>query len=94
MLDTRRIPLKHSAKDINVKRAKLAARKVGPLVIKKMINDNAARLILPRSMNPANPTFNVDVLSHYVSNPDKFDYRALPKASRIITDETTGEISI
>ncbi|KAG6574445.1 Retrotransposon nucleocapsid protein [Phytophthora cinnamomi] len=91
MLDTRRIPLKHAAKDIDVKRAKLAARKVGPFVIKRMINDNAARLILPRSMKSLNPTFNVDVLSHYVSNPDKFETRVLPKASRIITNEDTGE---
>ncbi|GMF51890.1 unnamed protein product [Phytophthora fragariaefolia] len=45
MLDTRHIPLKHAAKDIDVNRAKLAARKVGPFVIKRMINDNAARLI-------------------------------------------------
>ncbi|GMF53547.1 unnamed protein product [Phytophthora fragariaefolia] len=45
MLDTRRIPLKHAAKDIDVKRAKLAARKVGPLVIMRMINGTAARLI-------------------------------------------------
>ncbi|KAE8882895.1 hypothetical protein PF003_g32883 [Phytophthora fragariae] len=91
MLDTRRIPLKHAAKDIDVKRAKLAARKVGLFVIKRMINDNAARLILPRIMKSLNPTFNVDVLSHYVSNPDKFETRVLPKASRIITNEDTGE---
>ncbi|KAE9330134.1 hypothetical protein PR003_g15390 [Phytophthora rubi] len=91
MLDTRRIPLKHAAKDIDAKRAKLAARKVGPFVIKRMINDNAARLILPRIMKSLNPTFNVDVLSHYVSNPDKFETRVLPKASRIITNEDTGE---
>jgi hypothetical protein len=91
MLDTRRIPLKHAAKDIDVKRAKLVARKVGPFVIKKMINENAPILILPRSMKSLNPTFTVDVLSHYVSNPDKFDSRVLPKASRIITDETTGD---
>jgi hypothetical protein len=89
MLDTRRIPLKHAAKDIDVKRAKFAARKVEPFAIKKMINENAARLILPRSMKSLNPTFNVDVLSHYASNPDEFDSRVPPKVSRIITDEAT-----
>ncbi|GMF22405.1 unnamed protein product [Phytophthora fragariaefolia] len=91
MLDTRRIPLHHAAKYIDVNRAKLAARKVGPIVIKRMINGNAARLILPRSMKSLNPTFNVDVLNHYVSNPDKFVTRILPKVSRIITNEDTGE---
>jgi hypothetical protein len=92
MLDTRRLPLNHAAKDMDDnKRAKLAARKIGPFEIKRMINENAARLNLPRSMRFLAQTFNVDLLSHYVSNPEKFATRPIPKASRVIVDQDTGD---
>ncbi|OWZ04563.1 hypothetical protein PHMEG_00023514 [Phytophthora megakarya] len=91
MLDTRRIPAAHVTKDIDGKRAKLAARKVGPFQILKMVNPNVAKLKLPRSMSRLNPTFNVDVLSHYVENPSRFKTRPIPKASRLIIDEETGD---
>ncbi|KAG3070962.1 hypothetical protein PI125_g22866 [Phytophthora idaei] len=58
-----------------------------------MINPNVAKLNLPRSMSCLNPTFNVDVLSHFVENPSRFKTRPIPKASRLIVDEDTGETS-
>jgi hypothetical protein len=73
------------------KRAKLAARKIGPFEIIRMINDNAAKLKLPRSMKGINLTFNVDVLSHHVENPDRFESRRIPKTSKAIVDDATGE---
>uniref|UniRef100_H3GA32 Chromo domain-containing protein n=1 Tax=Phytophthora ramorum TaxID=164328 RepID=H3GA32_PHYRM len=91
MLDTRRIPSGHVTKDIAGKRAKLAARKVGPYTIERMINPNVAKLNLPRSMRFLNPTFNVDVLSHYVENPSRFATRPIPKVPRIIIDDDSGE---
>jgi hypothetical protein len=91
MVDTKRIPLKHSGKDLDDKRAKLAARKMGPFEIIRMINNNAAKLKLPRTMKGMNPTFNVDILSHYVENPNRFETRQIPKTSRTIIDATTGE---
>ena len=56
-----------------------------------MINDNAAKLKLPRSMKGMNPTFNIDILSHHVENPDRFESRRIPKTSKAIVDDTTGE---
>ncbi|KAJ8576999.1 hypothetical protein ON010_g2208 [Phytophthora cinnamomi] len=73
------------------KRAKLAARKVGPFEIIKMVNPNVAKLHLPRSMKRLNPTFNVDVLSPYIENPSRFKTRPIPKASRLIIDNDTGD---
>ncbi|KAF1313758.1 hypothetical protein FI667_g17051, partial [Globisporangium splendens] len=90
-LDTRRLPLQHAAQDMEVKRAKLAARKIGPFPIEKMTNDNVARLKLPSRMRRMNPSFNVDILSHYVPNHDHFKTRPLPKASRVYIDEDTGD---
>ncbi|KAF1327685.1 putative retroelement, partial [Globisporangium splendens] len=90
-LDTRRLLLQHAAQDMEVKRAKLAARKIGPFPIEKMINDNVARLKLPSRMRRMNPSFNVDILSHYVPNHDRFKTRPLPKASRVYIDEGTGD---
>jgi RNase H-like domain found in reverse transcriptase/Integrase zinc binding domain/Chromo (CHRromatin Organisation MOdifier) domain len=91
MLDTRRLPLAHAARDIDAKRCKLAPRKIGPFEIERMVNDNVAKLILPRSMKALNPTFNVDILSHYVENPERFETRVIPKSSRVIIDQDTGE---
>ncbi|ETK86733.1 hypothetical protein L915_08691 [Phytophthora nicotianae] len=91
MLDIRRIPSAHVTQDIDGKRAKLAARKVGPFEIVKMISPNVAKLNLPRSMSRLNSTFNVDVLSHYIDNPSRFKTRPIPKASRLIIDDDTGD---
>ena len=68
MLDTRRIPAKHVTQDIDGNRAKLAARKVGPFPIIKMVKSNVAQSKLPRSMS----RFNIDLLSHYVRNLSRF----------------------
>lgn len=91
MLDTRHLPKSHATQDLEDKRAKLAARTIGPFEIERMVNENVAKLRLPRSMRSLNPTFNVDLLSHYVETPDKFSTRPIPKTSRIVIDQDTGE---
>lgn len=88
MLDTKNLPLKHAG---NQGKAKLSAKKVGPFEITAMINENVAKLRLPKSMSRLNATFNVDLLHHYVENPIQFRSRPIPKASPVILDEDTGE---
>ncbi|POM68737.1 Polyprotein [Phytophthora palmivora] len=56
LLDTKNLPLKTVNKNTELKKAKLAAKKVGPFVIERMINDNVAKLILPATMKRLNPT--------------------------------------
>ena len=84
MLDTKNLQLKQVAQGSELEKAKLAAKKVGPFKILAMINENAARLRLPRSMSRLHSTFNVDLLHHYIENPAKFKSRPIPKASRVI----------
>ncbi|TYZ60744.1 hypothetical protein PybrP1_004931, partial [[Pythium] brassicae (nom. inval.)] len=62
MLDTKRIPFAHATQGTESRVAKLAARKVGPFEILRMVNPNVAKLKLPKSMKRMNPTFNVDIL--------------------------------
>ncbi|POM61409.1 LOW QUALITY PROTEIN: polyprotein [Phytophthora palmivora] len=88
LLDTKNLPLKTNTE---LKKAKLAAKKVGTFVIERMINDNVAKLILPATMKRLNPTFNVELLSHYLTNRTDFRNRPLPKAVPIILDDETGE---
>ncbi|POM81489.1 Hypothetical protein PHPALM_531 [Phytophthora palmivora] len=91
LLDTKNLPLKTVNKNTELKKAKLAAKKVGPFVIERMINDNVAKLILPATMKRLNPTFNVELLSHYLTNRTDFPNRPIPKAAPIILDGETGE---
>ncbi|KAF1331550.1 Retroelement pol polyprotein, partial [Globisporangium splendens] len=91
MLDTKNLPLKTVNVNTDLKKAKLAAKKIGPFEIEHMVNDNVARLKLPRSMQRLNPTFNIDLLSPYSVNISKFPGRPLPKATPIILDTETGE---
>ncbi|KAF1321051.1 Retroelement pol polyprotein, partial [Globisporangium splendens] len=94
MLDTSRVSLKHAASETDMKRAKFAARKIGPLEIIRMINPNVAKLKLPAQMKRINPTFNVDVLSHYVPTPDKFLSRPIPKSSKFVMDDSANDLQI
>ncbi|KAG6608884.1 Retrotransposon nucleocapsid protein [Phytophthora cinnamomi] len=91
LLDTKNLPLKTVNKNTELKKAKLAAKKVGPFVIERMVNDNVAKLILPRTMKRLNPTFNVELLTHYQTNRADFPNRPIPKAVPLILDEDTGE---
>jgi len=94
MLDTKRIPLAHATQGTESRVAKLAARKVGPFEILRMINPNVAKLKLPKSMKRMNPTFNVDILQPYVPTPDKFMSRPIPKASKIVLAEDNDKLYI
>ncbi|KAE9076011.1 hypothetical protein PF005_g24746 [Phytophthora fragariae] len=42
-------------------------------------------------MRRLNPTFNVELLSHYLTNREDFPNRPIPKAVPLILDEETGE---
>jgi len=87
MLDTKNLPLKQAG---NQDKAKLSAKKIGPFEIIAMINENVAKLRLPKSMSRLNVTFNVDLLHHYVENPSQFRSRPILKVSPVILDEDTS----
>ncbi|GMF36993.1 unnamed protein product [Phytophthora fragariaefolia] len=91
LLDTKNLPLKTVNQNTELKKAKLAAKKVGPFVIERMVNDNVAKLILPHTKKRLNPTFNVELLTHYLTNREDFRNRPIPKAVPLILDEDTGE---
>ncbi|OWY94666.1 hypothetical protein PHMEG_00035539, partial [Phytophthora megakarya] len=91
LLDTKNLPLKTVNKNTELKKAKLAAKKVGPFVIERMVNDNVAKLILPSSMKRLNPTFNIELLTHYQTNRTDVPNRPIPKAVPLIVDDETGE---
>ncbi|GMF46663.1 unnamed protein product [Phytophthora fragariaefolia] len=91
LLDTENLPLKTVNQNTGLKKAKLAAKKVGPFVIERMVNDNVAKLILPHTMKRLNPTFNVELLTHYLTNREDFPNRPIPKALPLILDKDTGE---
>ena len=59
-----------------------------------MINRNLAKLELPRSMDRMNSTFNVDVLSPDVPNPEKFLSRRIPKSSKLVSNEPSNRSQI
>lgn len=84
--------IRWSMQQITCKRRKLSGHHKGLdlFYIEHMISDNVAMLILPKSMKSLNPTFNIDVLSHYVENLSKFLSRVIPKASRVIIHGETG----
>ena len=42
-------------------------------------------------MSRLNSTFNIDVLSHYVGNLPRFQTRPIPKPSRLMFDEDSGD---
>ena len=88
MLDTKNLALAHTS---DAGKSKLAPKKIGPYEIEAMINENAARLRLPRSMRRLHPVFNVDLLSHYALNPENFQSRPIPKALRVVLDDDGGE---
>ncbi|TMW59505.1 hypothetical protein Poli38472_004574 [Pythium oligandrum] len=91
LLDTKNLPLRVAAEGAEEKKSKLAARRIGPFRIIKMINDNVAKLELPANLSRLHPTFNVELLTHYVPSPEKFETRPTSKAAPIIIDEETGE---
>ncbi|KAF1319496.1 Retrotransposon nucleocapsid protein, partial [Globisporangium splendens] len=91
MLDTKNVPLKHVTKGVNMKQAKLSAKKIGPFEIQEMINDNVAKLALPRYLKCLHPSFNIELLSHFVPKPSKFGNRPIPKATPVILEDVTGE---
>ncbi|GMF36713.1 unnamed protein product [Phytophthora fragariaefolia] len=91
LLDMKNLPLHTENQNTELKKAKLAAKKVGPFVIGRMVNDNVAKLILPHTMKRLNATFNVELLTHYLTNREDFPNRPIPKALPLILDEDTGE---
>ncbi|KAF0702118.1 Aste57867_7825 [Aphanomyces stellatus] len=91
LLATRNLPLKHAQQFDKSERPKLVPRFIGPFEIVQVINDNAMRLKLPRSMSRLHEVFNVDRLKHHQGNDAKFASRPVPKATPVILDEDTGE---
>ena len=90
MLDAKHLKLRHHNMGTGTSKTKLLAKKIGPFKIETMINSNVARLVLPRSLRKLHPSFNIDLLSHFVPNPTRFSGRPIPKAVPVILDEETG----
>ncbi|OWZ09353.1 hypothetical protein PHMEG_00017963 [Phytophthora megakarya] len=82
-LATKNLPLAHAATGTSIQKDKFAPNLVGPFMIIKMINNNAAQLSLPRSMSRLHDTFNINVLRHHVKFPARFVDRLLPKVSTV-----------
>jgi len=94
MLATRDIPLKHAQLLDKKEKPKLVPRFIGPFKILEVINSNAMRLELPRTMNRVHDVFNVDRLKHHKANPSKFRHRPIPKATPVILDDDGNELYI
>jgi transposase-like protein len=88
MLATRTLPLKHAQQKDKSERPKLVPRFIGPFEIIKVVNSNAMKLNLPKSMDRIHNVFNVDRLKHYKANPEKIASRPIPKATPVIEVET------
>ncbi|KAJ8525491.1 hypothetical protein ON010_g15623 [Phytophthora cinnamomi] len=69
----------------------LLLKTVGPFEIERMVNDNVAKLILPRTMKCLTPAFNVELLALYLTNRADVPNRPIPMAVPLIVDEDTGE---
>ncbi|CAI5712017.1 unnamed protein product [Peronospora farinosa] len=91
LLDTKNLPLRTVNAHIGLKKAKLAAKKVGPFEIIKMINPNVAKLKLPRNLKKLHSSFNVDLLFTYKPNASEFAGRPIPKTSPVILEADTGK---
>ena len=63
MLDARHLKLHHQNMDISTNKTKLLAKKIDPFEIKTMINNNVAKLVLPRNLQKLHPSFNIKLLS-------------------------------
>ena len=95
LLDTKNLPVKTVNAHIELKKAKLTAKNVGPFDIISMINPNVAKLKLPRNMKRLHSSFNVDLLYPYTPNASEFAGRPIPKASPIILElDTRKELHI
>jgi hypothetical protein len=84
LLDTRNLPLKRITEQTGGDKEKLAAKRIGPFKIEKMINSNVARLKLPTYLSRLHPSFNVELLEHAMGNPNRFASRPLPKTEALI----------
>lgn len=91
LLSTKNLSLRIAADGAKDKKNKLAAKRIGPFRISKMLSENVARLELPEKLSRLHPTFNVELLTHYVENPTKFKTRPTSKSAPIIVDEEAGE---
>ena len=89
MLDPRHLNQRHRNNGQDSTNSKLVAKKILPFKIEKMINQNVTKLTLPREL--INPSFIIDLLSHLVPNPVRFNSRPVPKAVPVILDEATGD---
>lgn len=72
-----------------MKKAKLAAKKVRPFEIIKMMNPNVAKLKLPRNMKRLQSSFNVDLFSLCKQKDFEFAGRPNTKALTFILESDT-----
>ncbi|DBA01878.1 TPA: hypothetical protein N0F65_006026 [Lagenidium giganteum] len=83
MLDTKNLSMAQITANTELKKAKLGY----------MINENVAKLIL-RNLKRLHSSFNVDLLSHFVESPDRFDSRPISKAIPVVLTDEGEELQL
>ncbi|OWZ18963.1 LOW QUALITY PROTEIN: Retroelement [Phytophthora megakarya] len=77
LLKTENLSFRLVSHNFELTKAKLSARFVGPFPIEYMVNENVARLKLPKRFKRMHPSFNVDLL---VACPEQHErFRSRPK---------------
>ncbi|GMF26217.1 unnamed protein product [Phytophthora lilii] len=86
LLSTHDLNISHSTAETTLRSRKFIPRFIGPHSILE-IQGNVALLDLPANLKPLSPRFNIDKLKVYISNPDRFEGRVIPKSTPVIFDD-------
>ncbi|OWZ17202.1 Retroelement [Phytophthora megakarya] len=87
LLSTKNLPLAHSTRGTELEKMKLAPRYIGPYKIVRMVNDNVARLELPRSMASLHNYFNIDLLKPFKQTSLRFADRPVSKTTPVFATD-------
>ncbi|KAF0774850.1 hypothetical protein AaE_001450, partial [Aphanomyces astaci] len=94
MLATRNVPIKHAKLVNKDEKPKLVPKFIGPFKIIQVINPNAMKLELPKSMKRLHNVFNVDRLKKCPGQTDRFTNRPIPKATPMLLDDSGHEVFV
>ena len=95
MFNAKHLKLRHHKLGHETTKTNLSPKTIGPPEIEAMINNNVAKLVLPRNLSRLHPSFNIDLLGHFVPNAMRFCSRPIPKSVPVVLDqETDSELHI
>ncbi|KAF0707472.1 hypothetical protein AaE_013589 [Aphanomyces astaci] len=94
MLAARNVPIKHDKLVNKDEKSKLVPTFIGPFKIIQVMNSNAMKLELPKSMKRLHNVFNVDRLKKCPGQTDRFTNRPIPKATPMLLDDSGHEVFI